>query len=85
MTMRSKFLDSNGLLSRRGALATRRFFAEGDWVTIQDDLTLSGWDSMQRNIIYTQMCHGLSLRAAIRRVTNKLGSCPINAKIFFQN
>ena len=69
--------------SNRRMARKKEFFAEGDWLTIQDRLSLSGWDSLQMEKIYHYLKEGLSLSSSMQKLMDTQGKCPLHSRKFF--
>ncbi len=83
MTKKNKPDKSNRFITTHSSSSYREIFPDGDWVSIKEDLALSGWDPMQSEHIHTCLKNGVSLSSAIRRVANDIGRCPIYSKRLF--
>ncbi len=83
MLKRAKSRGSSKFLSGETKIRKREVFPDGDWLTIDDDLAMSGWDTVQREDIHACLRRGMPLPFAVRQVAIKLGRCPIRSKSFF--
>ena len=73
----SRFLAAQLIKQRR------EIFADGDWLNIQDELALSGWEENQRAQIHSSLRRGLPLSLAVRNAAVNIGSCPLSSRHFF--
>tara|TARA_Y100001968_G_C19353920_1_gene716185 strand:- start:306 stop:557 length:252 start_codon:yes stop_codon:yes gene_type:complete len=83
MNKKSKSISKSKFLSQNSRKEKREIFEAGDWINIQENLTLFGWDSIQRELIHSSLKSGLPLNYAVRNAALKIGSCPLNSKPFF--
>ena len=80
---KNKAYSSTRFLQKINQAKKREIFPDGDWINIQENLALSGWDAMQRDIIHSSLKTGVSLSFAVRKASERIGSCPIRSKAFF--
>ena len=63
--------------------SSRDVFPEGDWINIQDDLALMGWDHTHREAIRNYLKLGVPLSVAATQISNTIGSCPLRSQSLF--
>ena len=83
MTKTNQTRSSKRFLQNSPKKPYREIFAEGDWLNISENLSLNGWEVMQREHIRSFLQMGIPLSHAVRRVAEISGRCPIHSKELF--
>ncbi len=76
-------LGSSRFIVSKKLQPKREVYAYGDWIRINEDLALVGWEATQRSRIHDSLKRGLPLRTAVKKEADRVGNCPLHSKTFF--